>query len=124
MASSLFRGDPFDKKSPYKTQERARRRRLIRAISTGVIPGLSPIVILLGIALVTNPSWQIAVSFTITLLIILLSWVARTMADRDQISSSGYVLAVSFLFIVGVNGLLIRGFAPAVAPSYTVIVVK
>ena len=123
MIPSLFQGDPFDKRSPYKHQERARRKRLIHAISTGVIPGLAPIVILLGIVILRQPSWQGTVSLVVTVLIIFLSWVARKLATQDRIESGGYILLISLVIIVGMNGILIEGFSIAVAPSYTVIVV-
>jgi PAS domain S-box-containing protein len=123
MQTSLFGNDPFDKRSPFKAQERARRKRLVVAISTGLIPALIPVAAVFGIMLAFNQSWQILTTLIITTVMIVLSYITRQLGQREQTTVAGYVLLVAFLVLIGANGLLIDGLAPAVAPSYGVIVV-
>jgi PAS domain S-box-containing protein len=119
----LFQVNPFDKRSPYKAQERARRRRLLIAISSGVIPALVPVAIAFGILMITSRTWQSITTFVLTGIMIFLIAITREQGKRDNIDLGGYTLLISLLILVGMNGILIDGLAPAVAPSYAVIVV-
>ncbi len=115
--------DPFDRLSPYEKLERARRQRLVNAIASAILPALIPALLFFLWLYLRSPSWQTVVSLLQTALIAPITLIARRLARRDRAALAGYIMILSFLIIIGVNGTLIEGLYPAVAPAYTVFVV-
>ncbi len=115
--------DPFDARSPFVMLEYARRKRLLLAISNRLQLALLPVVLVFGLALYLQPVWQVAVTFSMTAVMIPASWLAHFLARRDRVETSGYLLLIYFLLVVTGNGLLIEGLFGGVAPTFTVLVI-
>ncbi|GAB4480297.1 MAG: hypothetical protein Kow00124_26810 [Anaerolineae bacterium] len=119
----MTHGDPFERLSPYEKLEQARRQRLVNAIASAILPALVPALLFFLWMYLRSPSWQTAVAVLQTALIAPISLIAKRLAKRDRAVLAGYIMILSFLIIIGVNGTLIEGLYPAVAPAYTVFVV-
>lgn len=115
--------DPFNQQSPFEGLERARRKRLLLAITDGAVPALIPMVLFFGFMWYNNPSWQIGVVFFMTMSMIPMSLLSHRLAQKDKIDLGGYLLLFYFLLAIGINGLLIESLFIAIAPAYAVVLV-
>jgi two-component system phosphate regulon sensor histidine kinase PhoR len=116
--------DPFDKRSPYETLEHARRQRMIMSLTGAMIPSMGLVVLAFVIILLRRPSWQVASATGMCCLVIVCCVVARGLARRGKHPAvAGYTILITFLIATAINGVLIGGLYPAVAPAFTIIIV-
>jgi signal transduction histidine kinase len=115
--------NPFDNKSPFDVLERSRRERLLHSICVIGIPAPTPIVILYGLILLSQPSWQIALALCLTASLSGVCFVALRLAQHHKAEWGSYFLLSSALFVLGMNAVLIEGYISVLAIVYTTLII-
>lgn len=115
--------DRYAIQSPFTALERARRERLLLAISTATIAAFIPAAVLYGILMILHPSWQLAIVVISGPTLVLTSLFARHLAHRGKAELGSYLLLIHLLLVTGLVALAVEGIFPLIAPAYAVIIV-
>jgi signal transduction histidine kinase len=115
--------NPFDNKSPFDVLERVRRERLLHSISVIGIPAPIPVLVIYGLVWFSEPSWQIALAFCLTALLIGVCGLTLRLAQHHRAELGSYLLLSSTLFILGGNAVLVEGYISVLAIVYSTIII-
>jgi two-component system phosphate regulon sensor histidine kinase PhoR len=115
--------DPFESRSPTEQVAVNRRRRMLLATITFMLYVTGPISLPFVIMVVTIPVWQSFVTLLVVLLVFPVMLLARWLARRENTLLGGYLTLTYLLLLTAINGMLIKGLYPAVAPAFAPIIV-
>ncbi len=116
-------GNPFEIRSPYQVVGSQRRKRLMMALSRGVIYVSLPIILLYSVMLLMEPSWQILITLVNVILFIPLSLLCIWLARQDRAQLASYIQMILLIVLLGINCTLIANLDMLIAPALILLVV-